>query len=1064
MKYTVILIFLIFPLLIKAQEKHAIVHGIVKDSGTNKPLAGATVRLNNSPSIQKTDAQGRFSIFIPQDARANSIIEASYIGYKRMGLTPDKLKDTLVFALQANSFALTEVSVSTGYQKIAIEKVTGSFSVVDQDLLNRKVSTGILNRIEDAVPGLVFNRNNSSNPMSIRGKATIYGDANPLIVLDNFPYEGDVNSLNPNDVESITVLKDAAAASIWGARAGNGVIVITTKKGSPTSKPKVSYHSNLTLSARPDLFYKPIMSCADFIAMEKELFAKGYYQSAEKSASHAALTPVVELLIAKRDNPALADQVNTLIDAFGKQDVRNDFRKYLYRNSINQQHALNLSGGTAQQRYYLSAGYDKNLESLVENGYSRVTLNATNSYSLLNNKLEINAGIWLAQSRNRRNNGGPSAIGINSSFLFPYAQLADNNGNPLVVTRDYRPSFIAASEQKGLLNWEYNPLDEIIQTDNETVLSEYRINGSVDYKLLQALKISLSGLYSQSQNNYRNMRSSESYFALNLVNTFSKIAADGSILRPLPAGGIVDMLFTGVKNYDVRAQLSYDKGWQNEKHQVSAIAGYEIREIHSLTDGSRMYGYDQEHATSKPVDLARSDLPIYYSPGITRQIPDFGSETDLTDRYISWYTNVAYIYNQKYIFSTSARLDRSNLFGVAANQKGVPLWSAGVAWNISKEDFYHSSRMPYLKLRASYGHTGNVDKSLSAYTTASYFSNAPGTLLPYATIINPPNPELRWERVKIINFGMDFKGFNNRIFGSLDYYKKKGVDLIGDIPYAPQTGVATFRSNAATTSGRGLELDLNSLNMKRKLEWQTNLTFSYNADKVTDYQIPADAASLIAFQSGPLPGKPYNALYSYAWAGLDPNTGDPMGYLEGVPSKEYTKIFLAATAENIIYKGSTRPVIFGALRNTFTFGNLSFSASMSYRIGYWFRRTSINYTQVLSGQGGHGDYSLRWQSPGDEKTTQVPSKPLTSSASRDSFYQYSAILTERADHIRFQDINIAYQLDKSKITKLPVRAIRLYAYLNNIGLLWTANTKHTDPDYQSAPPPRSFAVGVKIDL
>ncbi|WP_313262747.1 SusC/RagA family TonB-linked outer membrane protein, partial [Sphingobacterium multivorum] len=318
---------------------------VLGDDG--RPLRGASVRVKGTEIAAMTDAEGRFSIAGTAD---DVVLTVSYIGYQSREISAQG--NDMIIRLTFLSSVIDEVSVvSTGYQTLPKERVTGSFVQLDNVILNRRVSTGILDRIEDIVPGLLFSKNNSNlnfysfqSPITIRGQSTIMGNANPLIVVDNFPYDGDINSINPNDVETITVLKDAAAASIWGSRAGNGVIVITTKKGALEQPVRVSFNSNITVGGKPDLFYQPQMTSADFIDVEKMLFSQGYYTPFETSGAGQALTPVVELLIAKRDKLISEQEADAAIESYKNYDTRNDLKKYALRNSLSQQYALSLSG------------------------------------------------------------------------------------------------------------------------------------------------------------------------------------------------------------------------------------------------------------------------------------------------------------------------------------------------------------------------------------------------------------------------------------------------------------------------------------------------------------------------------------------------------------------------------------------------------------------------------------------------------------------------------------------------------------------------------------------------
>ncbi|WP_460677815.1 SusC/RagA family TonB-linked outer membrane protein [Mucilaginibacter koreensis] len=1063
MKRLLPLLFVIgFPLLVVAQQ--SAITGTVLSGNNGEPLAGATVRTQTQSTV--TDLSGNFALRLTAAADSLTI---SFIGYRTQTIQLNHSPGFRhVIQLEPTANRLNEVVINTGYQRLPRERATGSFAQVDRQLLNRRVSTDLLSRLEDVTSGLIFNRGatstNAQTPITIRGQSTINANVDPLIILDNFPYQGDLNDINPNDVESVTVLKDAAAASIWGARAGNGVIVITTKKGAFNRPIQVSLNANVTIGAKPDLFYQPQMSSAEFIDIEQKLFAQGFYQAAEQSAAHTALTPAVELFIAQRDGKISTAEANAQLEVLKQQDVRNDLNRYFYRKSVNQQYAFNLSGGSEKQRFYVSTGYDKDLANLNRNTYDRFTLNASNTYSLIGSRLQVNTGFMLTQSRTQLDNPNYNASynAITNTPYYPYARLADSEGNPLTVANDYRMAYARSAAAAGLLDWQYSPVNELYAADQISRVTDYRINASADYKIIPALHALVSYQYGRGLTDGRNLQSQDSYYTGNLINQFSQVNADGSIKRIIPLGGILDLGQTSLTSHNIRGQLNFSKGWQ--KNEINAIAGYELQEVHTTGNTYRLYGYDGDHATSQLVDYV-NPYPLYQNPGATGQVPNRDTQTELTDRYISWYANAGYTLDRRYSLTGSVRFDRSNLFGVNTNQKGIPLWSAGAGWNISHESFYHLGWLPYLKFRATYGLSGNVDKKLSAFTTAQYaLTKAPTTLLPFQRIVNPPNPELRWEQIRTTNFGLDFSTRNDRISGTIEVYQKKGIDLIGTTPFAPSTGISSFTGNNANTLTHGADLTINTRIIDRTIQWNTTLLLSYVKDRVTEYATAQLNASTIGLIGYPIQGNPLYAIYSYPWAGLDPLTGDPQGILNGQVSKDYAAILSNASAGTIVYNGSARPTTFGAFRNTITYRNFSLSANISFRLGYYFRRSSVNYTSVLSGLGGSGDYALRWQQPGDESHTQIPSLPAAIDNNRDGFYALAETLVGKADHIRLQDINFSYDLSGIRLKKLAIRHLQLYLYANNLALLWKANSFGVDPDYQTGPPPKTIAAGFKLDF
>ncbi|MDP9078835.1 MAG: SusC/RagA family TonB-linked outer membrane protein [Bacteroidota bacterium] len=1031
-------------------------------SAAGLPLPGATIALVSSTYHTRTDTAGHFRLSL---APGNYRLRFSYVGYltRELSITLPR-REPLTVRLDSAVQQVQGVIVSTGYQQFAKERATGSFVAVDRALLDRSVSTDVIARLKDVVPGLSFNT--VGTRISVRGQSTLFSSADPLIVVDGFPYNEPIENLNPDNVVSVTVLKDAAAASIWGARAGNGVIVITTNKGAFNRPLKVSFNSSVNVGARPDLYAVPRMSSADYISIEKRLFSQGFFDNVTDPSAegHPALSPVVELLLAEKNGTLSAASAGQQIDALSKLDVRGDLDKYFYRNSTAQQYALSLDGGSATQHYFFSAGYDKNLDNAVGNGFSRLTLSANNTWSLLDKKLEVSAAMNLTETTAALDNPG-SLTWNNGNIIFPYASLADAAGKPLAVTHDYRDSFVAAAPAAGLLDWQYKPLAELRTADNQNKTTDVRINTGITYKLIPGLNAQLLYQYDHSLSSGRQLQGQDSYYTRNLINRYTQDNGDGTLTRPIPLGGILDLSNSTSVNHDGRLQLNYDGGW-GKKNEITAIAGYEVQSLHVTSDAGRLYGYDAEHATMQQVDGV-TEWPFYDDPYLGTNIPLNQAETDATDHYLSYYANAAYTYDRRFTLSGSARLDRSNLFGVNTNQKGVPLWSAGISWEPSRENFYHVTWLPYLKLRASFGYNGNLNKNLSAYTTAGYFDGSDTqTRLPYAQVINPPNPELRWERIRHINLGLDFGTRDQRISGTLEFYFKQGLDLIGNTSFPPASGVTVFTGNTADTRGHGFDLNIETRNLAGVFKWNSVLLASYVTDKVTKYDQASNVSAYLSYANYggyPLLGHPLYAVYSYRSAGLDPQTGDPRGYLNGVPSSDYTALAAAATPQNLVYNGSSRPLLFGAVRNTFGYRSWSLSVNINYKLDYYFRRPSVSYgtDQGLSQQSG--DYALRWQKPGDERHTVVPSLPAATNIQRDNFYTYSSALVEKGDNIRLQDINLAYTFAKGTLAVMPGSSLQLYVYAANLGILWRANKTHTDPDFPNTPPaPRTIAGGLRF--
>lgn len=1039
--------------------------GIITDAA-GAPLVGATVLVKGTGKGTQTNDEGQFML---GPVARNAVLVMRYTGYVQREVALTGSSSRIEVKMQLDITEMSAVSVvSTGYQQLPKERVTGSFVKIDNALLNRSVSTDIMSRLKGVTSGLLFDESNTGNAygISVRGRSTIFANTAPLIVVDNFPYDGDINNINPNDVESITILKDAAAASIWGARSGNGVIVITTKKGSYNQPVRVSFNSNITVGGKPDLFYLPNINSSSFIEVEKFLFDKGYYDNDLLSPVQKALTPAVEILVKKREGKLSAEQAESQLTALGQYDIRNDLLKYAYRTRVNQQYAVNLSGGGPNQQYYVSLGYDKNLNNAVGDKYNRISVNANNTYALLKHKLEINTGILFAQTRQQNNALYSPDFGGGS--LYPYAQIAGADGQPLPVAR-YRQGYIDTAGRGKLLDWNYFPLDEMGLADNTNKGTSYLVNLGIKYKVIKALDITLNYQYGRGLSEMRKLYSRETFYTRNYINRFTQIDWNtGRVTRPVPLGDILDWRNTEYTSHNTRAQLNYNNTW-NGVHQLAGIAGGEIRDYRAGTVSSRFYGYNAERGTSIPVNFLDA-YPSFIdgSSIIIESAQDAGSQAD---RNVSYFTNVAYTYDQRYTFSASVRNDASNLFGVKTNQKWAPFWSAGAAWNLGKEYFYHVKWLPHLKFRVTYGYNGNVDKTVSAFlVTQSLDVNRYGA--EQSAIFNPPNPALRWEKIRQINAGLDFATRNNRVSGSIEYYHKYGTDLMGDASLPPSSGLPSYRGNTANMTGSGVDLRLSSDNMRGTFAWNTTLLLNFNRDRITSYNIAPAANNDYTSGRVPIVGKPFSALYSFRWGGLDAATGDPQGVADGKTSKEYGNIINSADPAAIVYNGPSQPAVFGGMINTLSWKQFMLSFNITYKFGYYFRRTSIDYYGLfMATRVGHSDYDNRWQKPGDEQHTQVPSMIYPADPTRDQFYRYAEILVEKGDHIRLQDIRLSYDLSKQVISRLPFEHLQLYLYANNLGILWRANDLGLDPDIVpypgyslQVPLVKTLAAGIKIDF
>jgi TonB-linked SusC/RagA family outer membrane protein len=1053
---------------IKAQNQYF--NGQIINAQTKAPIGFVSIQIKLSKNGTTSDSSGRFSL---KQIKASDTLLFRAEGYLNLSV-PYNPRITVFELLPA--YGESNVTVQTGFQSIPRERATGSFAVLNNELVNRRVSSNILDRLEGVTPGVLFGKNSGEDKINIRGRSTLEAlnnQAAPLIVLDNFPYEGDLNSINPNDVETITVLKDAAAASIWGSRSANGVIVITTKKGKFNQPLQIAFNQNFTITDAPNLKYsRNYVSSKDYIETEQFLFNKGYYNTTlNNNTTRTAVTPVVELLNLRRLNRISQDELDQQLATLSRYDLRDEFSKHIYRKEQKQQYALQLKGGSEKHSYIFSLGYDKNIERLIANQNERITLQTQQTLKI-SSKLDINTSVFFLNSINEQPNTSfyrsTTLNYFGSNGLYPYAKLADEFGNPLNVVKNYRSSYLDSVEAMGFQPWRFNILNEIANTEQKTDIRNLIAKLGLRYKINNKIYLDIQYQQEYQTTQTRLLRNGQTYAARNLINRFSVRNSNGSFTYPVPIGGILDQSQTTLNSQNLRGQINYQETI-NTDHSINAIAGFEIRQ--RKTDGfSRtVLGYDELYGIGASNLNFQNTLPI--NPFGNALVPNSSNlETGLINRFVSFYANAGYQYKRRYLVNISARTDGANLFGVRTNEKIVPLWSAGLGWEISKESFYKIDWMPFLKLRATYGFNGNAVNTNSLLTAR--YSTSSLTGLPTAMITSPPNSLLRWEKVKTINIGLDFSMLNNRINGSIEWYSKNGEDLIQNQELAPSAGFSSLRGNGAATLTRGVEAQISGKVLTGKLKWNTTLIVNTLKDKVISFDSKFLPSRLVTAGGGnlvALVGKPLFSVWSYRFAGLDPSNGDPMGILNGEPSKNYTSILANTNPDSLQFHGSGRPTLYGAFRQDFSYKNFSVSFNITYKAGYFFRTNSIglNYTDLLTSRQ-NADFPSRWQKPGDEQNTNIPSVVYPVNTPRANFYTASSVLVERADHIRLQDIRIAYQVNthNSRIAQLE-----FYCYINNLGLLWKANKKGIDPDandgslgLDNIPPMRSYTIGLKLHL
>jgi len=1012
------------------------------------PLRNILVTVRNTGDSGRTDVKGMVTLH-PAPDTASVIISG------------EKIEDQLI---SLNSRCLLEVQVhwkvkilnavtvlhraSNGFHFLAASNSPPSFALAETETLNRVVATNIINHFAFSGSALLPGPSSGNGlGLTIRGRNTINSSNMPLLVWDNFAYPGYPGDVNPYDISTVTVLKDAAASSIWGALSSNGVIVLTSNEGHYNQASQWIFTMNTTYSEKPRLSYLPWMNASEFIGAEWLLFQNHAYD-ANLNNTNFPITPAVRLFGEWRDQGLARSAMDQQQHLLEQQSSIADLNKYFYQSRINQQYHMSFSGGTLTQKYYASAGYDYDPTALARNSWQRYTLRG--SYSA-HPRPHLKTCFTLNFASIRQNANNDGTLGA----TYPYAQAVDDQGNPAIVSHKYNPTFLDTAGHGLLQDWRFRPLRELQLADNHTSRSVLNIQTNIDWRLAPGVSAAVIYRLFKSWSSNDIIHSKNSYYVHDLVNQYSELNGTNTIY-PIPPGNILFSSDTAVTGHNLRAQLGFSNR-SPSKHQWKALIGTELT-ANDMTGGTgTVYGYDG-HGSPPQMDL------VHLYPTLTEgkaKIPNSTEILGSSSRYLSGFSNINYTCGRQYALYGSFRLDGSNLIGVDSRRKWAVSWSLGASRVLDSS----------LKLRASYGCDGNLSKRIAYLTIQGLGYNNYG--LPQSGIDNSPDPGLGWEKTWMENLGVDFSLFRDkknpqgRLNGSVDLYFKQAGDLIANDSLPLSSGYSFFVGNAGGIHGYGFDLVINSENLRGSIGWQSTMLLSFSKDWISRYPfLPKSPQSYVA-ENYPRIGKSPSGIYSYRWSGLDHGTGDPMGYLNGQASKDYLKI-MQQPEGGYVYNGSYQPTLFGSLLNTFTWKAWSLSAMISYKGGYWFRRSSINYDELFNERSaGHKDFDLRWQNTGDEKRTNVPSLPVKDDPIRDAFYLNSEALVTRGDHIRLQDIQLSYTLTTKSGVKLPIRQAIFYLYVNNPGIIWKANHYGIDPDapnYGDLPAPRSWSFGGRFSF
>lgn len=1056
----------------------------------NIPLVGATVKVKGVGKSAITNSEGEFEL---AGVERKMVLIVSYVGYKTKEVT---IEESTVFniEMEPESSNLEQVMV-TGYQTISKERATGSFTQIGRDVLNNRPVSNLSSALQGTVAGLqAKEKEDGSFDFLIRGNSSLYADKNPLVVVDGFPVSAsDFSDINPNDVESVTVLKDAAAASIWGARAANGVIVVVTKKLKGASKLKVEANVFTRISDKLNLNQVLTQAnSADQVAYERRAYENNwavYGYSGSFNNLQNSLTLAQELLYGNRDGKVSTVDMNAGLDRLSKTNNRSQIQNLLTQRAILDQFNVNLQSGTERSKSYTSIMYEKNKGNYVKNKYDRFNFNFNNSYALTK-FLNFNFTTNLQYKKNE--NSGATIDEIQA--LSPYEMLLNPDGSYGTNLNTYNREQLALipSDKFPYSDWSYNLLREVRGRSKTNQTLNARIQAGLNIKIVDGLTFDTKIQYERVKNDYKDYFDESTFYVRNLVNSMTSYNNNTSTIGKsyIPKGGILqgrnmeiypgyyeDIPNTDQESYVFRNQFNFDKNI-NTKHNISVIAGTEISKS---TTNSRAnpyaYGYyaDRLQSTTPPYGYGSSVDPFIGLGGYPGVIVPGGNTIFGWElrKFVSFYGNASYNYDNRYTLSGSIRSDASNFITDDPKLRWSPLWSVGAKWNLRNENFLNNiNGLDRLELRLTYGKNGNVESSTSTkalLNVGTSLNPSTGTITAY--IADKGNPKLRWEKTTSTNLGVDFALFGNKLFGALDIYNKKGEGIIGIIALPAATGTKSQKFNNAGITNRGVEITLgtNVTIPNTPIHYSTSFTYAYNNNKVNSLYNPSQY--VYEYLNGTyVEGRPVNAVYSIDYKGMNngvPQFAGPNGSLYSANDLQLVYYTLGSYLNENNYEGTATPPHTMGWVNNIEVGHFTLTAVFNGKFGGVYRNPTFNYGSAYVGTGKiFVNQYVNDVLAGNPNIPGFANPNETNLYLWDRYTPYLSSLIESSSYIECKEITLGYTLSKRLLKAMKVENIKVFAQTRDLGLIWGANSKGYNPDWLPGTnrPQQTYTFGINLQF
>ncbi len=1076
--------------------------GTVKDED-GEPVIGAFVKVDGTNVQTVTDANGYYQVRVPAD---RCLVTYGYLGMESSSYHLAAGEGNASHhVVMVSSNELKDVMV-TGYQTISRERATGSYSIIGKEELERRHSSNLADALDGLVPGMQSQDDGrGGKKFTIRGTSTMNANKTPLVVVDGYPImdNNDVDyklssnpnltaleRINPDDVESITVLKDAAAASIWGARSANGVIVITTKKGKKKNAVEVEAGTQFTIGAKQNVQHLTNLATSrQTINYQKWIFQNGYlgeeYTPILDNINNC-ISPSEALLYQGMYWGTISEEeMNAQLEKLAQLDNRKQISKYMLQTPVISKTHASVSANIGGWDTRASLQYEHEEGDFIGRHDNTWKADWQNSYRF-NKMFTVNLGLNLVNSNRHSSQISYSDL----ANIAPYEMLLNEDGS---YAANWSPSY--NSHLLGTLydwsgfsyhNMNYNLLQEARNRRNRINNTQMRTQVGLQVNIIDGLQFNSKFQYETSRYTSTNYYGEESFYVRNMVNYYTPVGDDlqptGSSVLPM---GAISSTGKG-KNHSAlfRNDFSLDRVF-GEKHAISAVLGNEISNYYYQSwTLPTLYGITATSAGTQG-QTGYFDTYDQYQSAISG-VPTEGKE-HLTDtwnhnRYVSFYGNASYMYDERYGVSVSARSDASNMVTSEAKYRWSPLWSVGAMWNINNEAWLKDSRaINRLALRATYGKNGNAPTMSSARTTINtengliddFTGLYPGSVSDYG------NPTLRWEKTAILNLGLDFSLLNNHLFGSVDYYNKKSTDVLGQVSIANVNGTSYATFNNAAIRNNGIEVNLGTQGSAGDFGWGANLSWAYNKNEVTKLFIEANNVSDF-MNSNYIPGYPISSIFTFEYGGMEngmPTIVDNEG--NKTPISDMS-VYSDAPEKWMHYQGTSIAPHTVSLNLSVSWKDLSLSAFLNGRFGGKMRMPKFDYTMLdYYGMRTNLSAPLGDLMDSDGKVVAAPShamplptvdgdgNPLSVFDYMYWPFYYNALNTsvESSDYIYLSEIDLNYSLPKSLFQGNKwVKSVEVFGKLENVGLLWTANSKHYNPMYLPGnwEPQLTFTLGANV--